>query len=405
MSRPAGGALSFTCPAAVQYTFGKTVHPVPVRGVRLARPTMAEIDLSALRHNYRVLRSRIPPASSIFAVVKADGYGHGAVPVSRTLEEEGARMFGVATVEEGVELRRAGIRAPIVVLGGVDESQAGDAHAHVLSSALFERGQIGYLAREGKRNGVPFPVHIKVDTGMGRLGFLEGRVREIVEAVAARREIRVEGFMTHLSSADGLSAEDREFTLAQLRAFAEQVPGVRRVFGEGVAVHALNSAGILSFGEFAFDMVRPGITLYGSLPGEGVGDTLGLRPVMRLITRVVSLKEMPDGHPVSYGRRYRCGGTRSIAAVPLGYADGYRRTFSNAAQMVVLGKRVPVAGRVCMDHTMVDVTGVPGVSVGTEVVVMGGAGPSADELARIADTIPYEILVQVGRRIPRRCVG
>jgi len=126
---------------------------------------------------------------------------------------------------------------------------------------------------------------------------------------------------------------------------------------------------------------------------------------MRLVTRVVSLKELPDGHPVSYGMRYRCSGARRIAAVPLGYADGYRRTFSNAAQMTVLGRRVPVAGRVCMDHTMIDVTGVPGVSVGTEVVVMGGTGPSADELARIADTIPYEILVQVGRRIPRRCIG
>lgn len=371
----------------------------------MARSTVAEIDLSALRHNYRLLRSRIPPVASIFAVVKADGYGHGAVPVARTLEEEGARMLGVATVEEGVELRREGIRAPVVVLGGVEETQAEEAHAHSLSSVLFERGQIGRLAREGKRNGVPFPVHIKVDTGMGRLGFLEGPAREVLEEVAARPEIRVEGFMTHLSSADGSSAEEREFTRAQLRAFAEQVPVVRRAFGEGVAVHALNSAGILRWGEFAFDMVRPGITLYGSLPGEGVGDTLGLRPVMRLVTRVVSLKELPDGHPVSYGMRYRCSGARRIAAVPLGYADGYRRTFSNAAQMTVLGRRVPVAGRVCMDHTMIDVTGVPGVSVGTEVVVMGGTGPSADELARIADTIPYEILVQVGRRIPRRCIG
>lgn len=371
----------------------------------MARPTVAEIDLSALRHNYRRLRSLVPSASSIFAVVKADGYGHGAVPVGRTLEEEGARMLGVATVEEGVELRRAGIRLPVVVLGGVDEPQAREAHAHSLSSALFERGQVEYLAREGARSGVPFPVHIKIDTGMGRLGFLREKTNGIVEAVASRPEIRVEGFMTHLSSADGLGAEDREFTRVQLRAFAEQVPGVRQAFGEGIAVHALNSAGILSCGEFAFDMVRPGITLYGSLPGEGVGDTLGLRPVMRLVTRVVSLKELPDGHPVSYGRTYRCRGPRRIAAVPLGYADGYRRTFSDEAQMSVLGNRVPVAGRVCMDHTMIDVTGIPEVSVGTEVVVMGGEGPTADELARIAETIPYEILVQVGRRIARRCVG
>lgn len=365
---------------------------------------MAEIGLSALRHNYRLMRSRIPASSSVFAVVKADGYGHGAVPVARTLVEEGARMFGVATVEEGVELRRAGIRIPVVVLGGVDEPQAEEAHRHELSSALFEAAQVGYLAREGRRRGVPFPVHIKVDTGMGRLGFLKERTGEIVEAVAAHREVRVEGFMTHLSSADGRGPEDREFTVAQLRSFAEQVPRVRKVFGNGVAVHALNSAGILTCPDFCFDLVRPGIVLYGSLPGEGVGDTLGFRPVMRLVTRVVSLKDLPDGHPVSYGRRYRCGGPRRIAVVPLGYADGYRRSFSNAAPMAVRGRRVPVAGRVCMDHTMIDVTAIPEVSVGAEVVVMGGEGPSADELARIADTIPYEILVQVGRRIPRKCV-
>lgn len=366
---------------------------------------MAEIDLSALRHNYRLLRSLLPTSVSVFAVVKADGYGHGAVDAARTLGEEGARMFGVATVEEGVELRRGGIRAPVVVLGGVDELSAEEAHAHSLSAALFERGQVAVLAREGEKRGKPFPVHIKIDTGMGRLGFLSGEEREILEAVAARPALRVEGFMTHLSSADGTEEEDRAFTRAQLDAFAREIPRMRRTFGETVCAHALNSAGIICYREFAFDMVRPGITLYGSLPAEGIGGDLGLRPVMRLVTRVVSLKDLPDGHPVSYGRRYRCGGTRRIAAVPLGYADGYRRTFSDAAQMSVLGRRAPVAGRVCMDHTMIDVTGIPGVSVGTDVVAMGGEGPSADELARIAGTIPYEILVQVGRRIPRRCIG
>lgn len=371
----------------------------------MGRPTVAEIDLHALRHNYRLLRSLLPPGASVFAVVKADAYGHGAVPVARALSEEGARMFGVATVEEGIELRRAGVTAPVVVLGGVDEPQAGEAHAARLSSALFERGQVEYLAREAAGDGIPFPVHIKVDTGMGRLGFLTVRVREIVEAVAAQPGLRVEGFMTHLSSADGGEAADREFTRGQLSAFGGEIALVRRTFGDGVAVHALNSAGILSYGEFAFDMVRPGIALYGSLPAEKLGAGLGLRPVMRLVTRVVSVKELPAGHPVSYGRRYRCRGVRRIAAIPLGYADGYRRTFSNAAQVSVLGRRAPVAGRVCMDHTLIDVSEIPGVAVGTEVVVMGGDGPTADDLARISGTIPYEILTQVGRRIPRQVLA
>lgn len=371
----------------------------------MARPTVAEIDLSALRRNFRALRSLLPPSASVIAVVKANGYGHGAISVSTTLVEEGVRMLGVATVEEGIELRQAGIRCPVVVLGGVDEPQAEDAHANGLSAVLFDPRQIPYLARVAAASGRPFPIHPKVDTGMGRLGFLPPLSESVIEAIKPLKELRVEGWMTHLSSADGKEPADREFTLGQLAVFSRGIPSMRKAFGEGVAVHALNSAGILSFREHAFDMVRPGIALYGSLPAEGLGAELGLRPVMRLVTKVVSLKELPPDHPVSYGRKYRRPEPRRIAVVPLGYADGYRRSFSNAASMVVLGRRAPVAGRVCMDHTMLDVTDIPGVSPGTDVVVMGEGADTADDLARIAGTIPYEILTQVGRRIPRRIVG
>jgi alanine racemase len=371
----------------------------------LARPTVAEINLSALRHNFRALRSLLPASTSIFAVVKANAYGHGAVPVSRTLAEEGVRMLGVATVEEGVELRQAGIRCPVVVLGGVDEPQAEEAHANALSAALFDPRQIPHLARAAATRDRPFPVHLKVDTGMGRLGFLPEGAGTIIEVVKSRKELRVEGWMTHLSSADGKDAADREYTLGQIAEFSRGIPSMRQAFGEDVAVHALNSAGILSFRDYAFDMVRPGITLYGSLPAEGLGAELGLRPVMRLVTKIASLKELPPGHPVSYGRKYRRPERRTIAVVPLGYADGYRRSFSDAASMLVMGRMAPVAGRVCMDHTMLDVTGIPGVSPGTDVVVMGEGAATADDLARISGTIPYEILTQVGRRIPRRVVG
>jgi alanine racemase len=314
-------------------------------------------------------------------------------------------MFGVATVEEGVELRRAGITEPVAVLGGVDERQAAEAHENGLSAVLFDLGPIPHLSRVAARSGKPFPVHIKIDTGMGRLGFLRQSTKSVIEAIRSEKALRVEGVMTHLSSADGLTGADREFTRMQLSAFAGEVPLVRKAFGEAVRAHALNSAGILAYREHVFDMVRPGITLYGALPAEGVGADLGLRPVMRLVTRIVSLKELPDGHPVSYGRHFHCAGKRLIAAVPLGYADGYRRTFSNVASMWVNGHKVPVVGRVCMDHTMLDVTGVPGVSIGTDVVVMGEGGPTPDELARISGTISYEILTQVGRRVPRRVIG
>jgi len=367
----------------------------------LARPTVAEIRLSALRHNVRALRAHLSQDAGLLGIVKANAYGHGALPVARALEVEGARMLGVATVEEGMELREGGIRLPVVVLGGVDPPQAAEAHAHGLSAALFDRGQIGYLARAAEGTGRPFPVHVKVDTGMGRLGLLPREAMEVVGQIASTPALRLEGWMTHLSSADGPAVEDREYTAAQLATFRGMLPAVRKAFGPAVAVHALNSAGILRFGEEPFDLVRPGIALYGCSPLPSGDASPDLRPVMRVVSKVASLKELPAGHAVSYNRRYRCDGARRIAVVPIGYADGYRRALAGQARMSVAGHPVPVAGTVCMDHTMIDVTGVPGVAIGAAVEVMGEASMGAAEMARICGTIPYEILVQVGPRIPR----
>jgi alanine racemase len=369
----------------------------------LARPTVAEIRLSALQQNFQALRDLLPRSTGILGVVKANGYGHGAVPVARVLEGAGARMLGVASVEEGVELRRAGIRIPLVVLGGVDPTQAGEAHAHGLSAVLFDRAQAGYLAREAGKAGRPFSVHVKVDTGMGRLGILPKQVAGLLQELAAERGLRLEGWMTHLSSADGPAAEDRGYTREQLRVFSEGLPGMRAAFVQNVAVHALNSAGILAYREEPFDMVRPGISLYGCSPLPGDAG-VSLRPVMRIVTKVVSLKELPDGHGVSYNRRYRCNGARTVAVVPVGYADGYRRGLTGQARMAVSGRTAPVAGTICMDHTVIDVTGIPGVGIGSPVEVMGEASLSAVEMARLCGTIPYEILTQVGSRIPRVAV-
>jgi alanine racemase len=362
---------------------------------------VAEIRLSALRHNVRVIRSLLPQGVGLLGIVKANAYGHGALPVARALEADGARMLGVATVEEGVELRVGGIRLPVVVLGGVDPLQAAEAHAHGLSAILFDRGQIGYLARAAEAAGRPFPVHVKVDTGMGRLGLLPREAMEVAGRIASTPALRLEGWMTHLSSADGSAVEDRECTAAQLATFQGMLPAVRKAFGTDVAVHALNSAGILRFGEVPFDLVRPGITLYGCSPLPPGDASRDLRPVMRVLSKVLSLKELPAGHPVSYNRRYRCDGARRIAVVPIGYADGYRRALTGHARMSVAGRPVPVVGTVCMDHTMIDVTGIPGVEIGTYVEVMGEASMGAEEMARVCGTIPYEILVQVGPRIPR----
>jgi alanine racemase len=367
----------------------------------LARPTVAEIRLSALRHNVQAIRSLLPQGVGLLGIVKANAYGHGALPVARALEREGARMLGVATIEEGIELRQGGIRLPVVVLGGVDAPQAAEAHAHGLSAVLFDLGQIGYLASTAEKAGRPFPVHVKVDTGMGRLGLLPREALEAAEQIASTKALRLEGWMTHLSSADGPAAEDREYTAGQLETFRGMLPAVRKRFGDGVAVHALNSAGVLRFREEPFDLVRPGIALYGCSPLSAGDATPVLRPVMRVVSKVVSLKDLPAGFPVSYNRRYRCDGTRRIAVVPIGYADGYRRGLIGRARMAVAGHSVPVAGTVCMDHTMIDVSGVPGVAIGTEVEVMGEASMGAEEMSRICGTIAYEILVQVGPRIPR----
>jgi alanine racemase len=364
---------------------------------------MAEIRLSALQHNFSTLRALLPPRTGILGVVKANGYGHGAVPVARTLEAAGARMLGVATVEEGVELRRAGIRIPLVVLGGVDAQQAEEAHAHGLSAVLFDRAQAAFLNRTAGKSGRPFPLHVKVDTGMGRLGIRPGEAAGLLSELSRTPGLRLEGWMTHLSSADGLATDDREYTEAQLRVFLSGLPAVRSAFGQGVAVHALNSAGILAFRGEPFDMVRPGLALYGCSPLPADAG-LSLRPVMRVVTKVVSLKELPDRHPVSYNRRYRCSGARRIAVVPIGYADGYRRGLTGQARMGVEGSTAPVAGTICMDHTMLDVTGIEGVAVGSRVEVLGDASMSAPEMARICGTIPYEILTQVGPRIPRVAV-
>lgn len=370
----------------------------------MARPTVAEIRLSALRHNFHALRSLLPERTGVIGVVKANAYGHGAVPAALALEAEGAAMLAVATVEEGVELRGGGVRAPILVFGEVDPSSAEEAHAHSLSAVLFDRRQAPDLARVAAKAGRPFPVHVKVDTGMGRVGFLPGEAVGFLDELRGNRALRLEGWMTHLSSADGPAEEDRAFTEAQLTAFAGTVARAREGAAP-VAAHALNSAGILAWHGRPFDAVRPGIALYGYSPLPPAATPVCLRPVMRVVSRIVSLKELPDGRPVSYNRRYVCRGTRRIAVVPIGYADGYRRDLTCRGRMSVAGRTANVAGTVCMDLTMLDVTGIPGVEIGSEVEVMGEASMTAGEIAGLCGTIPYEVLTGVGSRVPRRIVG
>jgi alanine racemase len=364
------------------------------------RPTLAVIDLDALADNLRALRSLLPRAVEICAIVKADAYGHGAVPVSRELEALGVEAFGVATVEEGVELRQAGIERPILVLG-VGFSGIETAQEHGLAPVIYSPSLAEEILRAARRVKKPLSVHLKIDTGMGRLGLLEEEWKGILEALLENPWIQVQGIATHFSSADS----DAEFTRTQLARFKEAIAaagGIRTPPAK--QIHAGNSAGLVAHPESVFTMVRPGLMLYGAYPEPGLREKVKVRPAMTFKTQVLYLKSLPPGSPVSYGRTFHTKRASRIATLPVGYADGYRRDLSNRGWVLVRGRQAPVVGNVTMDLIMVDVTDIPDVSEGDEVILFGAAGGNClpvEDLAERIDTISYELLCAVSRRVPR----
>jgi len=372
-----------------------------VSGTASIRPTEATIDLSILAHNYRQLRESIGPRTGVIAVVKADGYGHGAVPVARMLEGLGVRGFGVATVEEGAELRLAGVLVPVLVMGAAFGQDHEEVIARDLVPMVGDPGDIDRFAEAARRRGVlRFSIHVKVDTGMTRLGVTVDRFEELMRQAANHPSIRVDGLATHFACAD---EQDPAFTEEQLVRFVRCLDRARALGADPQVIHAANSAAALRFPRTRFDMIRPGLCLYGSRGTAHVPDR-DLRPVMSLHTRVNALRQVPKGTGVSYGCTFTTGRTSVIATLPVGYADGYSRSMSNRAQVLIRGQRAPVVGRVCMDLCMVDVTEVEGVKVGDRVTLLGGDGPVAlrpEELAEWADTIPYEVLCGISRRVPR----
>jgi alanine racemase len=370
------------------------------------RPTRAEVNLEALRHNLRVVRRHAGQAR-VWAVLKADGYGHGAPAVARTLERAKIDGFCVALLEEAVELREAGIVAPILVMGG----HYGNAHDEVVARNLVpvvhDLGQaeaFARLVRSGEAPG-PVDVHLKVDTGMARLGVTMESLPGLAAKLAEIPEVRVRGLMTHLACADALSADE---TREQMARFDEATALLTRCGIVPEVRHAANSAALLR-AQSRLDAVRPGIALFGVSPVVG-GAALSseLKPVMRVRTEVVALREIEAGAPVGYGATWRAPRRSCIATIPMGYADGLSRRLANRGEVLVRGKRAPIVGAVSMDMTMVDVTDVPGAGVRDEVVVLGSQeGPhgrafiGADEIAAHADTIAWEVLTSVSRRVPR----
>ncbi len=392
------------------------------------RPTRAEVNLGNLRFNLRVLERALEPQAprtpateatpaapraAIWGVLKADAYGHGAPAVARTLERAGIAGLCVALLEEAIELRSAGIQIPILVMGGyygprregLEELLAND-----LVPVIYHAEQVADLASLGR----PVGVHLKVDTGMGRLGAAPTELDGVIEALAASPSVRLDGLMTHLACADD---DDLGTTEEQLARFSAIEARARAAGLTPRIRHAANSAGMLRVAAARLDAVRPGIALFGVPPRAGLGASEAdstraplpeLRPVMRVRSEIVSVRDLPQGERIGYGHTWQSARKSRIATVPMGYADGLSRHLSNRGHALVRGRRAPIVGAVSMDLTMVDVTDVPGSRLGDEVVFLGAQdGPlgkdviSASEIADHAGTIPWEVLTSISRRVPR----
>ena len=370
-----------------------------------SRPTVAEIDLAALRQNYQVIQKTVRPGTGILAVVKADAYGHGFMDIAMELEKLGVTAFGVAFLAEGIQLRKSGVDRPILILGGIYPGQEKKCIGFNLSTVVFSLEQarlLNYVAGKMFRK---VKIHVKVDTGMGRLGIARDDARAFFAKLKGMKHVELEGIISHFASADELDDDGRSYTVRQAEIFARVVAEAK---SEGFApryVHIANSAAAFSLDLPYCNMIRPGITLYGSLPSADFAGKMDLRPVMHLKSGVAMLKWVEPGASISYARRYTAAKRTLIASVPVGYADGYSRALTNRGEGIVRGERAPVAGTVCMDWIMLDVTHIEGVAVGDEVVLLGcdreGVCIRAEELAGRIGTIPYEIFCGISKRVPR----
>lgn len=367
------------------------------------RPTYAEIDQQAIRDNIRAIRERVGAGRKIMPAVKANAYGHGAVEVSRAVLEAGADALGVATVEEALELREAGIDAEILVLGCVPPDAAGEMARNKISATVCDEPFAKALSSVACKLNTTALAHIKVDTGMGRIGVAPEYCESLTRTLFSLPNVKVEGVFTHFATSD---AADGTFTKDQLKVFNTTTENLRRLGFNIPCRHTSNSGAIMAHPDSFFDMVRPGMMLYGFRPSPECPMTVPIRPVMTLKTRIAFLKDIQPGMSVSYGRLFTASKPTKVASLPIGYADGINRMMTNRGKMMVRGKLVPMIGRVCMDQCMLDVTEVPDVQVGDEVTIYGGTGEiSIQSVADLLGTIPNEVACAVGKRVPRVAIN
>jgi alanine racemase len=359
-----------------------------------------EIDLDAVSHNLHQIREKTEPVGTgIMAIVKDNAYGHGAIEVSRTAAQIPVQMLGVATVGEAMELRRADISLPILLLCCILPDQVKEVVQHNITQTVCDLEICKHLSEEAARQNKIVEVHVKIDTGMGRIGIMYDQAVDLMKKIIQLPNIRIDGMFTHFASAD----EDQPFTSLQYERFVSVIEQLER---EGIKIplkHAANSSAILNFPSSYLNMVRPGLIIYGVYP-PGLPQTLDLKPVMSFKTKVVYLKEVPAGWDISYGRTYTTDKITKVATLAVGYGDGYNRRMSNKGEVIIRGKIAPIIGTVCMDQCLCDVTHIPHVSIGDEVILIGKQGINeitADDLAQKAGTISYEVFCNINSRVQK----
>lgn len=379
------------------------MYTAPEEQRSIFRRTVATIDRDAFRENIRSIRSRIPDSSRLVAVLKADGYGHGAVPLARVCESEQVSMLAVAVLEEAIALRRDGITTPILVLGPVDVDGVAAAAEHSLALGTPAPEVLEAVATWSRSSDRSVSIHLHLDSGMNRMGLVETDLPEAIALLKEHPHLSVDGVFSHYANA---SDPDDPFNEVQERRFEQMAETLRDAGVRAVSHHFANSAAVMTGRVREGDWVRAGLSLYGGEPLD-YGETR-LAPVMRWTTTIERLKDVAAGEIVGYGKTWTAKESARIATLPVGYADGYNRLLSNNGDVLIRGHRVPIVGRVSMDLTTIDVTSVPGAAIGDEVVLLGVQGDEsirAEEIATRTGTIPYEVFTNVSRRVPRVYVG
>lgn len=368
---------------------------------RPTRPVWAEVNLDNIKFNLKQVKKNIPEDTKVMAVVKADAYGHGVIPVAKAALEAGADRLAVALPEEGKELRDNGFKLPIQILGEVLPNQVSILVENDLIPTISKIETVKRLNELAAKKGIIKKIHIKIDTGMGRIGVFPDDAINFIKKVDSYSNIDIEGIMTHFAKAD---EKDKSYTYKQWERFKSVIDKLKEIDINIPIKQAANSATIIDLPEFSLNMVRPGIMMYGLRPSHEVDESFKLKPALSWKAKIVYLKEVPSGTGISYGATYVTKRKSKIATIPMGYADGFSRLLSNKGEVLVNGKRAPIRGRVCMDQFMVDVTDIEDVNIGDEVVLIGKQGNdelTATEMADLINTINYEITCDITKRVPR----